>query len=1288
MSSLKQSFRKKGFFYCFLLGTLLSFLFLISYFLIPPLISSNYYQKSLSLLRKKSLAIQKEFSALMADLQEKQKAISSFPFPRKRDEIFALFKNISLAKEKEGIGYYDSSGSLTLWLGNVTDLEPLFSSTEGEVLNREPESSFLVRYKASVYLVLRQKVNGEDHVVFYRLLAFLPQFQTPYLQEYHFLRPGLQRNCDINYWDFREDVSGFEKIFSRYKDEYIGQPRLQNEIQTMFFPLRNEKKIIIATVTLSSPSLSSSISTKKENLILIFYFLIGISIIFLIFHFAQTALFSKEKNPLSLFLLVAALICLRLIFFPISNLEKIRSVPVFSPSQASFFSFWNLTKSPADIFLTSLCLFFVISCLAIYFKNLFEIKKAHPSLLFSLAAKIVLIIASLFLVFAFQNILCSLILNSNINLLRFSFNLSFFLLHFSVLLLSLSLFLLLFAALRTVAAFSSNFLLPFFILIFGLGVSFFLIKERYPFPFFLLQIAMIISIFLLSFFPRALKRKDILFACFLLGTFFISISLGHYTWNRNRSLIQGFLKNIILSQEDWGNFLIEQSFPEIEKKRKAIVSFLHTSKPFDLARSLLEETLIAKFNWYSSLEIVNPEGDILSSFSLNIPKLFRPEFRLPLSQNWVKSRLIIPFMGKEKDFIVAYKDWFENENYLGRTTLCLSVDYELLPFLYSANPYYELLRVSSIPSLNQIDFGFAIFDLKGQLIFNPSKISSGIPPILLQKIRPFQTSLWSTFSDRKNTYTSFFFQAKNRIYSLFLPQKKFIHFSLEFLKLLFFYLLLLFLVGLSVLALGKRRFRQFFWSFSNRVYASFMAIALIPLLLFTFFTRSFFSRIFTQQFIEKAEVHANFARSLMEDFIFLQQEEKATTLSLSEDLVLWISSTIANDVNLYKEGRLASSSRREFFDSGLLPELIDGEIYYKIQFENNPFYTQRQKIGTYSFYTLTIPYSLQDSLLLISLPFPFERQEISKTTEDLIEFLFFISVFFIALVLIFARGIGATIITPIKKLLAGTREVSLGNLEISIEHKSRDEMKTLVDGFNAMIKNLKRHEQELAEMSKKAAWAEMARKVAHEIKNPLTPIQLSAEHILQVYEDRKGNLEKALKESASYIISEVENLRKIAQEFLEISKESGLQRELFDLREIIEETISPYKKMLSQRIKFKERYEGEGFAFEGDRSKIRIALRNIIINAIEAIRGKGEIGIKLIREKENFELEIKDTGTGMEKDMLEKIFEPYFSTKDVGTGLGLPIAKKIIEDHGGSIQVSSELKKGTTVAITFPVNSK
>jgi hypothetical protein len=181
------------------------------------------------------------------------------------------------------------------------------------------------------------------------------------------------------------------------------------------------------------------------------------------------------------------------------------------------------------------------------------------------------------------------------------------------------------------------------------------------------------------------------------------------------------------------------------------------------------------------------------------------------------------------------------------------------------------------------------------------------------------------------TFKSFYFRFQNRVYAFLIPQKNILGLTVEFLKLAIFYLSLAVLLLVLVPALlGKKSLASFLWSFSSRVNAAFIATTVISLLLFTLFSHRFFTRTFGEQFLEKAEVHANFARNIMQDFVALQQEEKATLIAPTDDLVLWISSAVATDVNLYGEGRLISSSRREFFDWGFLHELIDGETYYRI----------------------------------------------------------------------------------------------------------------------------------------------------------------------------------------------------------------------------------------------------------------------------------------------------------------------------------------------------------------------
>ena len=1274
MSTVLTPLRRRVLRRAYMIGLALALFFLGLSALLPGLLTARSFQKSLRGLRRQAQLIKKDFALVEARLQARQKALEVSSFPYDRNRIFALFKAQNIDPELEGLAYYDEDGGLAVWLGNVIDFRP-----------PSPDKSRLVRSRASSYLVLSAQVRQSEQVVLFRLLAFRPQLRAPYLSEYQFLRRDLLKGGHVDYWDFRDDVSGFEQIFARHQDEYRGEPRLESEAQQIFFPLRNEQAEIVATVNLTSPSLRSIHSRLRENMILLFTLTLVLSFALLVIDLIRAFLWSPRRRAAAVSLLVLALAGLRIAFVPLSRVERVQSLRAFSPAQSGFFSIGRLTQSPADILLTTLFLFLIIGALTMFAWDRVRDRGRRLPLAAVWTLDTLWIGLALFTAVAYDGFVSRLVANSNLNLLRFSGDLSFLFLHLGVVFFLLSCGCVFFLSARLVRILSPRWwsALPpfiwtsgFFLLLYGSGSDILLKMTA-------------LAILLLGYFlaPVLLssKRRGPLFALIFLAALLNSAELHFHSTVRLDSLVQHFLRNTIRAQEDWADFIIQQSLPEIEKRNPFIISYLRNPDRSPLAQSLWESTLAAKFNWYSILEVLDAEGGVLSRFSLNISQLYQPEIELPLSPTWKISRINVPSLGKEREFVLAYKDWYSEDQYLGRMTFSLAIDPEMLPFLYSANPYFELLKVSLLPSLNQQEFGFAIFDVRGKLLFNPNRISSGIAAGTLEQIESSPEGTWSSFQDKGRVFRSYFFRFQNRVYAFLIPQKNVFGLTVDFLKLAIFYLGLAFIFLVLVPALmGKKKLASYLWSFSSRVNAAFITITVISLLLFTLFSHRFFTQTFSQRFLEKAEVHANFARNIMQDFVTLQQEEKATLIAPTDDLVLWISSAIATDVNLYGEGRLISSSRREFFDWGFLPELIDGEVYYGILYENKPFYIQRPRIGGYSFQSLTIPYTIRRAQYLISLPFPFEAQEIAGATEDLVEFLVFVSAFLILFVLLFARGIGRMIISPVKKLLAGTREVGLGNLEIAVEHRSHDEMKTLVDGFNTMIKDLKRHQQEIADLSKKVAWAEMAQKVAHEIKNPLTPIQLSAEHILRVYEDKSGDFDKALRESASYIISEVENLRRIAQEFLELSRVTSLNKEVFDLRETVSEVVDPYRKVISERIRFREVFEGEKFPVEADKSKIKIAFRNIFINAIEAIHGRGEIEVRLRAEKENLVLVIRDSGIGMAKDLVEKVFDPYFSTKDVGTGLGLPIAKKIVEDHGGTIRVESEVQKGTVITIRLP----
>ncbi|HVP89871.1 MAG TPA: ATP-binding protein [Terriglobales bacterium] len=1252
---------------------------------LPRFLAGDYDRKSLASLKVRAGEVREGFAKLMARLEAREKRFDSAPLPADPETYFALFKGGGLDTAREGVALTTGDGNPIVWYGNVLSLIDLIPPASFKTL-KASSAPFVVRNKSSVYLVAVVPHGADGGLLSHFLrLAFIPQFQSSYVLEEHALRPALPARSDIDYWDYGQDLSGFETLFARHKDEFAGQPRRENDIQTLFFPLRSGAGRIMATVTLSSASLTARLTEVRETLWLVILLLLSAGGLLGLFYLWTSKALLRERRLLPGVLIVLLSAGLRFIASPLSRLERVQSLAVFSPSVAGFRSPGGLTRSPADIFFTALLVFSIAACLVVYAKPLLRAPGRTAGRVLGPLLQVLAGALAAAGLLGFLRVLERLVFNSNLSLVRWTIRTPFLALQIS-LLLGLAAFLLLaFLALKA-AALRGPGRLASGLLALGTAGVLLVLAGRAEGPRLLLpHLALLAWVYGLAVWPGFARRREAAVLGLVLAALWTSLALDGLTALRTRTLMETTLRRTILDQEAWGDFLMEQSFADLDRNARAVTAYFKNPADQGFAHALWQRTPVAKSNWYSSLDLRDAEGNSLSWFSLNVPKYYIRPPQLERSVTWTVVRQSLSFIGKERDFLIGYKDWSDETHYLGRLILYVSLDPEMLPFLYSANPYFEVLRTDPMPSLNEFDFGCAVHDLEGHPLFNPQKLTSGIAAADMARLAAPGPPFWSRFRDKGTSYDAFYFRTQDRIYLLFTPRKKPDALAVDFLRLFFFDLAVAaVLLIVFTVAAGRARLSRPFSSFSNRVYASFLAVALVPLLMYTVFTRRLFDRVFAERFVEDAAIHASYAQSLLEAFLIVRDKNISPYLAPTADLALWISSTLSNDVNLYRDALLVASSRLEFFDTGLLPDLLDGEAYETLIYAKKPFFTQRTSIGGYSFQTLTVPYGFENSTLFISLPFPFEQQEVARATREIVEFLILLAAFFTLMVVAFSRGIRTIVIVPVRKLLAGTREVGLGNLEVRIDHRSRDEMMTLIDGFNTMVQNLKAHEQELAEMSKKVAWTEMARKVAHEIKNPLTPIQLSAEHVLKVHEDKRGDLDRTLRESMSYIIGEVEHLRRIAQEFMEISRDTAPRLEPLDLAEVLEETLRPYRKLLSERIRFKVAAAGRDFRALGDAAQLRTAFRNIVANAVEAISGKGELAVAIGREGANLCVAIRDTGSGMSRETLERVFDPYFSTKDSGTGLGLPIAKKIIEEHGGTIRVDSRPGSGTTVTVELP----
>ena len=227
---------------------------------------------------------------------------------------------------------------------------------------------------------------------------------------------------------------------------------------------------------------------------------------------------------------------------------------------------------------------------------------------------------------------------------------------------------------------------------------------------------------------------------------------------------------------------------------------------------------------------------------------------------------------------------------------------------------------------------------------------------------------------------------------------------------------------------------------------------------------------------------------------------------------------------------------------------------------------------------------------------------------------------------------------------------------------------------------------DLIKSKKITAWAEMARQVAHEIKNPLTPMKLSAQHLQQAWRDKHPKFDRILEESTETIVDRCEALRRIAIEFSDYARMPGRRIRREDLGILLHEARRLYGETEEREVEFQLEAPSNELWSRVDKDEVMRLFINLIENSIQAMPSGGELAVRAFRENGAAWVTIEDSGVGISHENLKRIFEPSFSTKTGGAGLGLPICKAIMEDYGGSIGIQSRSGEGTTVTLSFPVD--
>ncbi len=563
---------------------------------------------------------------------------------------------------------------------------------------------------------------------------------------------------------------------------------------------------------------------------------------------------------------------------------------------------------------------------------------------------------------------------------------------------------------------------------------------------------------------------------------------------------------------------------------------------------------------------------------------------------------------------------------------------------------------------------------------------------------------WIKETIEGNSYSSYYVIAesvngRDRMFAFSTKELDFRWHIFAFFKIALFFLTITFICLSINFVLQLVRGRQYQFSFRDRLLTAFLAVSVIPTLLVWFYVRDFTlerSRDMLRQRLSEdlATVEESLSRLFGEGI-----SSNVLRSLLTNDVCRGIAGETGKDFNVYVGGDIVASSRPEVYQTELLDRRLNNQAYLNVALLGKRFYSEDEYIGRFPYLVGYEPIlGRQGELVgIISLPTLYRQPQIDQEVAKTSAFIF--GGYAIVLVLVVGLGtfLADRISLPIKRLTNATRRISKGELDVEVLAKSSDELGALVESFNKMIRDLKKSRKELAVVERELAWREMAKQVAHEIKNPLTPMKLSTQHLQQAYRDKAEDFGEILESVTQTLVEQIDALGRIASEFSRFAKMPQRQYErctvnelLLDVVHLFDQAETGEKKDVDFELDFSDNIP----AILADREELRRVFINIVRNSVQAIHAiasdqaklrRGEVRIRTGLDAGFVRVIISDNGCGMADEVKERLFEPNFSTKTDGMGLGLAISKKTIDDLDGRIEISSEVGKGTKVNILLPI---
>lgn len=525
------------------------------------------------------------------------------------------------------------------------------------------------------------------------------------------------------------------------------------------------------------------------------------------------------------------------------------------------------------------------------------------------------------------------------------------------------------------------------------------------------------------------------------------------------------------------------------------------------------------------------------------------------------------------------------------------------------------------------------------------------------------------------------------------PRERFIQTTVSFAYLVVFLLLIFLLLQLFIrVPAGNLNWR---WNFENRLQFLFSSI-----IFFAFIGVGIGAVILSRQQYENRN-YENISEKMRSVYVELEHKlSEETELSAQwysesygtlDDLLRKFSNVFYTDINLYApNGFLLATSRPEVFERGLTGRHMSYTALIELRDRARGEFIQREETGKLNYLSAYVPFRNAENQVLAYLNLPyFSRQQsltkdISNLVVTIVNFSFLLVLLTMALTVLLANRLT----NPLRMIQAKLGSFRLGMKDAHIQYQRKDEIGRLVEEYNRMVDELTASAGKLARSERELAWREMAKQIAHEIKNPLTPMRLNVQQLERSWEGSDAEWAEKLKRFTRNMIEQIDNLSAIATAFSSFARMPQPRPEKLNLVTKLHTAADLFSNIRNIRLEV-DCFGHRHVYIYADKEHLSIVFSNLIKNAIQAIPG-GEEGLIRIELKVDMDAQkalvrIRDNGTGIPEEVRDKLFLPNFTTKSAGMGLGLAITKRIVEGASGTIQFETETGKGTSFLLEFPL---